>query len=74
MRDFFLKHYDYLKDVYLTLVINGTNFPYLNSQDFTRFMKQCNVMDSVLSQSQLDTLVAFVKAKLKAIDAPKISG
>ena len=27
-----------------------------------------------MSQSQIDTLVSFVKAKLKAIDAPKISG
>ena len=39
VREFFLKHYDFLKDVYLTLVVNGFNFPYLNAQEFTRFMK-----------------------------------
>ena len=51
VKEFLLKHYNYLKDTFLTLIINGSNFPYLNNQDFTRFMKQCDVMDSVLSQS-----------------------
>ena len=37
-------------------------------------MKQCDVFDSFLTASQLDYLMANVKAKLKAIDASKISG
>lgn len=72
VKELFLKHYAYLKDVYLTLVINGVNFPFVNSQDFTRFIKQCDIFDNNLKQSQLDYLVSNVKGKQKAIDAPKI--
>ena len=31
VREIFLKHYDFFKDVYLTLAINSSNFPYINS-------------------------------------------
>ena len=74
VKGFLLQNFGYLKDTYMTLVLNGSNFPFLNSQDFTRFIKQCDILDSNLQQSQLDYLVSNVKAKLKAIDASKISG
>ena len=74
VREFLIAHFEYIRDTFLTLVINCGNFPYLNLQDVTRFMKQCDVFDSFLTASQLDYLMANVKAKLKAIDASKISG
>jgi hypothetical protein len=65
VRELFLKNYDFLKDIFLTLSIHCGNFPFIGCQDFTRFAKQVQLMDSVITQSRLDYIISNVKSKPK---------
>jgi len=68
VREAFLKHYVFIKDLFLTLVISCAGFPYIGIQDFTRFAKQVELMDSVLTQSRVDYIISGVKARPKGLD------
>ena len=70
VRDEFVKNYDFIKDVFLTLSINSGGFPFINSQEFTRFCRKMNIMDNVINQSRLDFIISNVKAKPKGLDKP----
>ena len=72
LKNFMLQpgHFDLLKDVFLTLTLSSGNFPYLNSQDFTRFCKEIKLTDKNINQSRIDTIISNVKAS-KGIDKPK---
>ena len=49
VRALLLKNYEFLKDTFLTLVINTGNFPYLTKQRFAAFCGECQLVDSVMS-------------------------
>ena len=46
------KHYDYLKDVYLTMAVYS-NFPYIRMTDFTNFCWNANIIDDKLTKAQV---------------------
>ena len=71
VRDVFLKNYDFLKDVFLTLSIHCGSFPFIGCQDFTRFAKQVKLKDNILTQSRLDYIISNVKSKHKNDDKEK---
>ena len=68
IRDVIIGHFEYLKDLYLTLTINSGNFPYLDNQSMTRFMKDCKITDKDLTKSRLDQLMTAVRPKRTTLD------
>ena len=56
------KHYDYLKDVHLTLALQS-NFPYIRVTDFTNWCFNAHIIDDKLQKSQVVT--DFVTAEHK---------
>ena len=44
------KHYDYLKDVYLTLAVHS-NYPYIRINDFTNFCWNTHIIDDKLTRA-----------------------
>ena len=67
-----MEHYSYIKDVFLTLIINSGNFPYLNLQDFSKFINSLGLLDNTLTTSRIDVIVKTVKAKPKGLDMNKL--
>ena len=68
LRFMLIGSYEYLKDLFLTLTINTGNFPYLSAQNFTRFMKDCKVLDKVITGSRMDQLLIAVRSKRNSLD------
>ena len=68
VRELLIGHYEYLKDLFLTLTINSGNFPYLPIQSFARFMHDCKVTDDKLTKSRIDSLMSAVRPKRTTLD------
>lgn len=51
--DVIRKHYDYLKDVFLTLAVNS-NYPYIKIADFLQFCQVTKVNDSRLTRHEIE--------------------
>ena len=75
LRDFILPHYDFIKDVFLTLSLHTGNFTYVIREDFIRFCdKTLKIMGGDLTQSYLSQICSFIKGKVssKGVDALKL--